>query len=464
MKWHIVESTAIVFSIRCYYPVRLLQIGNPYRMSDNYKLDCIHTKQDWDQWLRKCREVDLQQTWEYGESVKRCIGWEPDRRLVLEGGVPVAMVQTLIKDVPILGRVARMQHGPLFLENEVSFSSSRAIQAIDFLRGYWVEEEKVILHLAPCLLAGDLPVDWAEKTGFKSTNEPVWASIRMDLRLDEETLHSHLKRKWRAPLQKAEKAGLEAVWSQSESDFEWTLEKYRRQTVEKGISWPSAELTQGLWNEAKESMRMVFAEKDGERVGVLLSIAYVDSAFGLLIWESPHSRTLHAHNFLDWRSILYYQELGYRWFDLGGIDPENLPGITKFKRGTGGQEYTLSGAFEARPSGAGTGRISGEDDLGHVLTGLRLPGQSQETGADVEDQVEALLIKFVQDTTGFDIGKDTSQSLIESGLIDSLSIISLVQALQETFDIEISFQDLTLENFDRLQLICELVQAKMVNR
>ena len=37
------------------------------------------------------------------------------------------------------------------------------------------------------------------------------------------------------------------------------------------------------------------------------------------------------------------KKLGCLWFDVGGIDEENNPGITQFKRGLKGEEYTLIG-------------------------------------------------------------------------------------------------------------------------
>jgi acyl carrier protein len=51
-------------------------------------------------------------------------------------------------------------------------------------------------------------------------------------------------------------------------------------------------------------------------------------------------------------------------------------------------------------------------------------------------------------------------SLIDSGLIDSLSVVTFVGQLEVAFDITISMADMTLDNFDNIQLICELVRSK----
>jgi acyl carrier protein len=51
-------------------------------------------------------------------------------------------------------------------------------------------------------------------------------------------------------------------------------------------------------------------------------------------------------------------------------------------------------------------------------------------------------------------------SLIDSGMIDSLSVVTFVGQLEVAFDITISMADMTLDNFDNIQLICDLVRSK----
>jgi acyl carrier protein len=138
--------------------------------------------------------------------------------------------------------------------------------------------------------------------------------------------------------------------------------------------------------------------------------------------------------------------LGYRWFDMGGIDPENLPGITAFKRGIGGGEYQLIGNFEARPPGME--KLNYREELGHVITGLKLP---------LEERVKSVIIRFTNERI------DRDRSLIDSGLIDSLTLVNVIQVIQETFGIEIGVQDITIDNFDTVRRITELIKLKTEN-
>ena len=41
--------------------------------------------------------------------------------------------------------------------------------------------------------------------------------------------------------------------------------------------------------------------------------------------------------------MLHIKKMGYKWFDLGGIDFVNKSGISDFKTGIGGNIYTTLG-------------------------------------------------------------------------------------------------------------------------
>lgn len=58
----------------------------------------------------------------------------------------------------------------------------------------------------------------------------------------------------------------------------------------------------------------------------------------------------------------------------------------------------------------------------------------------------------------------TCVSLIESGYIDSLGLINLISELDIEFDIEISFNDLSVDNFNSVDSIQALVQQKVQSK
>lgn len=63
-----------------------------------------------------------------------------------------------------------------------------------------------------------------------------------------------------------------------------------------------------------------------------------------------HKDTM-APTLLQWESILYAKQQGYRWYDFFGVAPEDDPrhrlaGVSRFKRGFDGEELTLPGTIE----------------------------------------------------------------------------------------------------------------------
>jgi len=430
-------------------------------MDDRFGLSVIEDRAEWSRLMNQSRKADLQQTWAYGESVRKCIGWEPIRHLITDNGRPAAMTQTLIKEIPIVGHVARMQHGPVFLESHGHFSPENALGIIEFLRHHWVDGKNTVLHLTPCLVRSDLPERWAEtmkNMGLDPSDEALWRSIRIDLTQQPEKIHKNMKRNWRKSLRKAEEYCLGAETGESAADFDFFMEKYEQAVAEKGISWPSPELVRELKTQAGSDMHLVFVIKDGERIAGMVMIVYASVAHCLVAWSDSRADKLRANNFLYWQFILRFREMGCSWYDVGGIDPDRLPGITVFKRGMSGEEYHLAGNFVARPPGAGD-RMRQTDDyrLGHVLSGLALPGPDAEA---VKARVKTVISEFVREKLS-DTELDENLSLIDGGLIDSFTLVSVVQVLQEKFDIEIMVQDINIENFDTIQGISEFVKSKM---
>ena len=57
---------------------------------------------------------------------------------------------------------------------------------------------------------------------------------------------------------------------------------------------------------------------------------------------------------------------------------------------------------------------------------------------------------------GVDFEQETY--LIDDGLIDSLDIVAVVTDLMDTFDVQLGVDDLTPENFNSVDAICQLIE------
>lgn len=57
-----------------------------------------------------------------------------------------------------------------------------------------------------------------------------------------------------------------------------------------------------------------------------------------------------------------------------------------------------------------------------------------------------------------DIDFESSDELVDDGIIDSLSIVGMITALSEEFDVELPFEEIVPENFNSLDSIAELIE------
>lgn len=80
---------------------------------------------------------------------------------------------------------------------------------------------------------------------------------------------------------------------------------------------------------------------------------------------------------------------------------------------------------------------------------------------DVEGKIIEIVMQTVKNMSGFTIELTNDLSLIDGGILDSLSIVNVVQGLQEAFDIEIMVSDITLDNFDTVQLVGNFVKERL---
>jgi len=79
---------------------------------------------------------------------------------------------------------------------------------------------------------------------------------------------------------------------------------------------------------------------------------------------------------------------------------------------------------------------------------------------DVAQQVHDYLVESFMLGDGKCL--EGSQSLLESGIIDSTGAMELVMFLEQTFKIEVADEDLVPENLDTINSIVQFVKRKTV--
>lgn len=79
---------------------------------------------------------------------------------------------------------------------------------------------------------------------------------------------------------------------------------------------------------------------------------------------------------------------------------------------------------------------------------------------DISKELEHFIQgEIIKGQKNIDLQKSTK--LIDEGIIDSLGIMKLLTFIEESFQIQITDEELVLENFESLQAICYMLKNKM---
>jgi lipid II:glycine glycyltransferase (peptidoglycan interpeptide bridge formation enzyme) len=316
-------------------------------------------RETYEELFARCSQSNLLQSAVYGEAKRQVEHYDVVRKAVLKGGVPVAIYQALVKRLPLLGTVVRINRGPLYPGDGTAPGDEAKAQVCRALYEEWVEKERAFLQIAP-----DLP-DTAEGRemmiagGFApdAAGQP-WESGLVDLSGTEESLRKGLRQKWRNMLNKAGKAGIELRRIERGDDVDPVLADYGAFMQEKKFQSTSSALIRAMHSSSADMLRILAAYWGDRRIGTVIIARHGDSCTYLAGFTSDEGRAYNANYLLLWEGMLCCRDDGFRWFDVGGIDDRNTPGVAHFKRGLGIVSYRLAGEYEGR-SGWGSLLLAG---------------------------------------------------------------------------------------------------------
>jgi hypothetical protein len=176
-----------------------------------------------------------------------------------------------------------------------------------------------------------------------------YSTVLLDLKQSLPILKSGLEGKWRNRLNKAlatEKIRFHV--QPSLKRCEWLLGKEMDQREAKKFHGLPTNFVQAYIAAAadpRQTFVVAYAELGKNTVAGMLFLIHGRVASYHMGWADEQGRQLSAHNALLWESVIYLQNLGIEVLDLGGVNTHDLPGISRFKLGTGGRAITLAGTY-----------------------------------------------------------------------------------------------------------------------
>lgn len=319
----------------------------------------VLTKEEWPALSTAFQDLTYEQSLTYARAAAKRIGatteivalYDPQETLV-------AAACLRIKRVPVLNRgVAWVAAGPLTLSKGLPAPDADTICSIlSGLRNYAHSAGHILrlrfpVHTSPS-------VDAVARAGFTPTERAAtYRTVLIDPDQEDDILMRTLHGKWRNPLRNALKAGLELETGPIIDLSERFSRLYEQVRSAKGFQPDIPPEFYYALSGPDFDHDVLIARKDGEDIGAMTIGVSGPNATYLFGATSEAGRRLNAGHYLMWQAILYCRKRGVKCFDLGGIDAEANPSVTRFKLRTGGTDVTAAGPYEARPNGLGAGLI-----------------------------------------------------------------------------------------------------------
>ncbi|CAM8359794.1 FemABX peptidyl transferase [Candidatus Methylopumilus universalis] len=320
----------------------------------------IISMSEWESYWQSCHETNLLQSWQYGEAKNKAEGWSPKRFLIEdENENPIALVQILLRAWPVIGGIARLNRGPILLVNpshDINKDYNEMFLKLGVLNILINEVRRQrcwVFQVAPEMLINKDFQYGLRVLGFKKLPLPNWASAKISLKNDENSLLMNLDGKWRNQLRKGEKLGVKVLYHKSKYAIFLLLKKwYIDFKNERNFDGLSEKLIQSLFEQSGDFWQFnLFTahentmDKESEPLGILVTISSGDTVIYLISLTNEKGRQMQANSVLLWESILHSKKNSYSWFDIGGLNEATPKGIAEFKKGLNATAYELVGEW-----------------------------------------------------------------------------------------------------------------------
>ena len=300
-------------------------------------------RNEWEDLLKRANFSNLLQSWSYGEAKRNVEGWSVTRRVFVANGKEVAMCQSMQRRLFGIFKVVRISRGPVFFDDVETIARLSVFEKIAE-EGRWYHLK--LLSIAPETYLRPWP-EIPLQPSYRQLSALGSSSIVLNLSLDNESRRKTLKGKWRNQLVASERNGVHVRLSRDLDDFVKFEAQYAALVEEKNFVGLDLALLRSIWLHANETdnAHLFVAEYEGVDHAMIFVISHGSTATYLAGWNGAVGRNLNCNNLLLWTASCVLSDLGFKFFDLGGIDEIETPSISSFKAGMGGETYLTAGEY-----------------------------------------------------------------------------------------------------------------------
>ncbi len=180
--------------------------------------------------------------------------------------------------------------------------------------------------------------------GFKLQSHTFITSL-IDLCISEDEIKKNLDQKWRNCLNKSFRENIKVSIDKHLKNASTFFKHYNDHLNQKKYKGPTARFLMKEFSEL-EKMNDIFylwATKDSNPTSAMAISISGNTASYRIGWNTVDGRKSNAHYLLIWNAIIHSKKLGLKTFDLGGLLPNEAPGVTSFKEKLNGKKVQLLG-------------------------------------------------------------------------------------------------------------------------
>ncbi len=297
--------------------------------------------QEWDDFHRRHYGA-LQQSWAYGEALNT-LGVHVHRVLLRSEGRLMGIAQLGARRWLGYLYLVSCTRGPVW--SDAASGAMRRHFYRQIKRTLPANPWKVVLF-SPDSTAMEMAQPEAAGMSRVMTG---YATASLDLRQSLPELRAQMASKWRNRLQKSESdPSLHVLVQPSIRQCEKLLNNEASQRRERGFHGLPLGFVRAYiqaHDQPEKAYVVAWTHQKQETTASMLVLLHGATATYHMGWANDMGRKSNAHNLLLWRLIGHLKAQGIEKFDLGGINMSDLPGITRFKLGSGAVPRVLSGTY-----------------------------------------------------------------------------------------------------------------------
>jgi lipid II:glycine glycyltransferase (peptidoglycan interpeptide bridge formation enzyme) len=283
---------------------------------------------EWDDLVRLHPLADVAQLSAWTR-IRKLAGYDAMYILVLDGGCLVGGTQIMVRRIRGLGMLGYVPYGPVV---------SPTIEEPNVVHD-GIADALAQLGRRRFRLLAVQPPQGAERAseallerGFRESDADVApaASLHVDLSLDEAQLRANLSKRLRTWTNSWEQRGV-VVRQGSEEDLPMLAQLLAETAEHQGFTPFGIDYLRTMYRELAPAGHLVLfvGEVAGRPVAmtVFTACGTVLKVRLLGLDRSDEGRRLNVPAAVYWAAMKWAKELGYRWFDFGGVLPASVPAL-----------------------------------------------------------------------------------------------------------------------------------------